>query len=276
VIGKSSIPDGRSFARDLAIAIEPRGPHATGFAWTEKGWPYTWKSPGRPTVVARQAPLPTGMTVALVHARYATLGDPAHNENNHPIVAPGLVLIHNGVVSNHRRVLDDLGAEPEGVVDSAAIAHLLAEGPDVYGIEEPWKLLPRIEGDAAIAWLDESTGDDLHLARLVGRPLTIGWTRRNDLVFSSTPQTLRAAAYMADVAVENVREIAENTYLRVRAGQIIERESFAPKLVRKSRPVRRGYAHGITDRFGSGGPQVIELARGRAYWSTAEQRWIGE
>jgi glucosamine 6-phosphate synthetase-like amidotransferase/phosphosugar isomerase protein len=295
-VGKSSIPDGRSFARDLARAIESRGPHATGFGWTQNGWPYSWKNPGRASLVANAAPLPTGMTSVLVHTRYATLGNPRLNENNHPIVAPGLILVHNGIVDNHREVLSGLGAEPEGIVDSAAIAHLLSEGPEAYGEDVP-TLLQRITGDAAVAWLDGGTGDVLHLARLVSRPLTLGWTKRGDLVFSSTRQTLQDAAKRADITIQQMQDVGEGTYLRVVGGEVVERTRFKPTRrtwvpqVDRTVPSKpagpkaelgsraRGYAHGVTDLFsatdGTGTEVAVgAIASGRKRWSTAEQRWI--
>lgn len=228
--GKSSIPNGIKFAHALAVAIEHRGRHATGFGWTGRdGWPWYWKERGAAGNVMHHAPLETGMRTLIAHTRHATTGSPKQHENNHPVTAPGIVLVHNGRVDNHNDIFDALDCDRVGAVDSEAIAALLAHGFDQFGntgIDHVTDLLEMVEGVAAVAWLDGNEPDVLHLARLSTRPLAIGWTKRGDLVFSSTPATLRAASTLANVTIKRIEEIKEGEYLRVEAGVIVERRSF--------------------------------------------------
>jgi glutamine phosphoribosylpyrophosphate amidotransferase len=221
--GKSSIPNAIALTRHLALAIEHRGPHATGFGWTTKTdpWPYYWKAPGRATKVAPLAPLPEQMRNVIIHTRYATKGDPSINVNNPPVVAPGLILVHNGVLRNDDDLIALVEHDRVGTVDSEALPALLGAGPLALGESDPAELLALVKGDAAIAWLDGEDPEALHLARLVGRPLSIGWTKRGDLIAASTAAAIQSAARRQGITVERIRDVKEGTYLRVEHGEIV-------------------------------------------------------
>jgi len=239
--GRSSIPDARRLMMGAVLAIESRGPHATGFGWADEiGHPWFWKMPGRASDVARFCQLPTGLRTAIGHTRWATHGDPAVNENNHPVVAPGLVLVHNGVLTNHAELFRDLGVTPETEVDSEALAALLGYGPTVHTkAQSAADLLAEVRGDAAIAWLDAEDPMALQLARLRGRPMTLGWTKRNDLVMSSTRATLALTAKLAKLEIRDVLDVPEGTYLRIEGGRTTERLTvkLPPKVYSWQRPV---------------------------------------
>lgn len=225
--GRSSIPSGTRFALAAALAVESRGRHATGFGWADPddGWPTYWRSPGRARDVAADAPLPDGLRTLIAHTRYATKGDPKVNANNHPVVGPGTVLVHNGRVDNDDELIALSELRRTGKVDSQALPLLL--GSEVARGVHPVELLELVEGVAAIAWL---TADDpfvLHLARLSTRPLWTGQTRRGDLVFSSTDATLRLTAKLTKVGLHDVQPLPEGTYLRVEAGRVVEQRRFA-------------------------------------------------
>jgi len=223
----SSIPDGRQFLRAALVAIEVRGEHATGAAWghPNDGHPYYWKTEGRARAVVESAPFPVGMRTAIGHTRFATKGSPSEDTNNHPVLAPGIVLVHNGRVDNDDAIFGKTGAQRQGQVDSEALAALLACG-EAYGATHPADLLQVVRGVAAIAWLNVDEPDVLHLARLAVRPMTLGWTRRGDLIMSSTPQTLAHAAKLTGVRIQRTEIVQEGTYLRVQAGVVEERRRF--------------------------------------------------
>jgi glucosamine--fructose-6-phosphate aminotransferase (isomerizing) len=225
----------KSFVVEAALDIESRGPHATGFAWAAPadGHPWYWKSPGPARKVAHKVPLPNGVGTILVHTRWATHGKPEDNRNNHPVVAPGLTLIHNGVLTNHRDLLELLNVEPDGECDSEALAWLLANGPDQLGAQ-PWELLELVEGSAAIAWLEASEPHVMHLARLATRPMAIGWTNQGDMVMASTTLNLRGIAKRTKTNLIAVKTVPEGTYLRVEDGKVTDTRSF-----RVTRPVER-------------------------------------
>lgn len=225
---RSSIPSGRRFAIAGVTAIESRGRHATGFGWAdEQGWPWFWKQQGAASVVAKHADLPaSGLRTLVGHTRHATVGSPSNNDNNHPVHADGLVLVHNGRVDNAADLTALSGADPIAEVDSESLALLLAAD---LGADHPVELLELVEGVAAIAWIDGYEPGVLHLARLSTRPLTVGWTRKGDFVASSTRHSLRETARLSGVRIEGVDDIAEGVYLRVEAGVITEYRKFVPR-----------------------------------------------
>ena len=122
----------------------------------------------------------------LVHVRDYTKGHPSIEANNHPIRHGAVVGIHNGVIVNDDELLFErhgfVRAEPEMTVDSEAIFALVDAQPDDA------KVLERLTGAMATAWLDERDATTLHLARGICRPLWIG--RGKHEVFASTRAAL--------------------------------------------------------------------------------------
>lgn len=232
----TSIPDGRKFLTAALHAIEHRGQHATGAAWGDPktGWPHYWKEPGAAREVTDPAVFPAGMRVAIGHTRHATKGSPEDDRNNHPIVGDGMVVVHNGRVDNDDELIARTGHDRRGEVDSEAIVALLANR-DRLGFSHPAQALGLLRGVAAIAWFDVDEPNVLHLARGSTRPMFIGWTKRDDLVMSSTRASLQATGRLAGVRIERVKEIPQGCYLRVVNGKVVEVERI--RVVQPVRPV---------------------------------------
>ncbi|MCJ7726392.1 MAG: hypothetical protein MUP76_08420 [Acidimicrobiia bacterium] len=224
----TSIPNGRIFARQLALSIEDRGKHATGFGWNERDDDanvYYSKLEGRAAKVADRLPLPgKGIQTLMAHTRHATKGDPKINDNNHPVVSDHIVAVHNGRVDNDDELIALAGLTDRrvGLVDSWAIPALLSADLSAT----PAELLSLVEGVAAVAWMDSNANHVLHLARLSTRPLAIAWTKRGDLVFASTPTNLRRAAAISKLTLLDITPLKEGTYLRIEEGAISEWQEF--------------------------------------------------
>lgn len=218
-----------------AESIEHRGQHATGFGWQRAdGATMYWKHPGKATQVARKAGMKGNITSAIGHTRFATQGKPEITgpaSNNHPLVEPGIVLVHNGVVSNDADIFDKMPKEWKRVneVDSQAIACLLAY-PEVFGYDDGVSALEgELVADYALAWLRVDDPGALHLAVGAGRPMHIGQTRRGDLVMASEDRCLDDIERWSGLAIGHRSKVPDGTYMRVFDGDITELRSFTPK-----------------------------------------------
>jgi glucosamine 6-phosphate synthetase-like amidotransferase/phosphosugar isomerase protein len=218
--------DAHDLAARLLVQIENRGPHATGVAWHDADGTWWHKSPGRATRYVRDMPLSPNATTAILHTRYATHGSPSRNGNNHPFALPGVTGVHNGILSNHRETFDRLGVEPTTETDSEALFAALAyRAPGETRVDA----LQTIRGDAAVAWVEPEFPDRLYLARLNGRPLVVGTTEGGSLLFASTAEAIRKAAWLAEVHLDDEpRGVPEWTYLVVVAGQVHRVDRFEP------------------------------------------------
>ena len=100
----------RSIAKSLLLAIQERGEDATGAAWSENdnGKPALFYAksdmPAHEFIESLDDLMPRYTRTAILHTRWATKGDPADNDNNHPIVVGNTVGIHNGVITNDNSV----------------------------------------------------------------------------------------------------------------------------------------------------------------------------
>lgn len=241
--GKSSIPNGRRFAIAQALSIESRGRHATGFGWKERDDDdnvFYAKRKGPARTVAAKLDLPAeGLTTLLAHTRHLTLGPAENNDNNHPVVCDHIVAVHNGRIDNHEELVELSGVPRLGLVDSFAVSALLARQHQL-GADHPTELLELVEGCASLAWIDANEPSVLHLARLSTRPLTVAWTRRGDLVFSSTRGTMLAAEAATKVGIVDMVDIEEGMYLRVEDGSFADMRKFHvnhPKPTQRALPL---------------------------------------
>lgn len=213
--------------RSMALALVPRGHHASGYGWLDPAddWPWHWNAEGSAYDTFEEAPLQATHT-AVVHTRYATQGDPSDPLNNHPLAQPGIVLVHNGTLSNDDELFDRYpNVERHGEVDSEAIAAILS-GDERH----PAKVLGQVRGRMAIAWLDTVTGS-LHLARGQGSPLVVGQNEAGDFVFASTAELLHRALKCERWFGRLVwqQEVPEGCYLRVVRGRVVEWDRFEVK-----------------------------------------------
>src|SRR5688500_9658805 len=163
---ESSVP--RTLAAQALLAgIAERGADAVGYAYRAAEPAVTvHKRRSGASELLDELHVPAGATQALVHVRDYTKGHPTIESNNHPIRHGSVVGIHNGIIVNDDELFVAHGferAEPEMTVDSEAIFALAELG------EGRAKVLERLRGTMATAWLDERRPDVLFVARAVGR-----------------------------------------------------------------------------------------------------------
>ena len=210
--------DSRRLAKELLLEIVARGHHATGMAWTDNdGEVYYHKQPMPAERYIREYMdvLPSDARTVILHTRYATKGSPRIEENNHPIMRPGIVGVHNGVIHNDDEIFSLVGSERYGQVDSEAAFTLLAD-TELH----PTEAITFLEGRVALSWIETSDPRWLHVARYKDSPLAIAQTKIGSFVFASTLPMLKQASARAGLALSTIEAIPEGWYLRVRNGRI--------------------------------------------------------
>lgn len=213
----------------LLTVLTARGSDASGYGWRTADGVYYVKSavPGgrQARRLAAHPDTVDGLKSAVVHTRYATLGAPEDNGNNHPVIRPGVVLVHNGHVSNHHEVFQAYRTDRKAVVDSEALAAIVEhEKPNTAAVLDAFG---SVRGSAAVAWLDVNETDNVvHVARINGSPFFIGQTPDGTAIGASTVELLRSAARMAGVELTWMDQLDEGTYVRLRDGRIEEWLSF--------------------------------------------------
>lgn len=217
----------RSLGHHLLAAIESRGSHASGYAFSQAGRVGLHKD-ALPGSQLPMTAMPRRAKTAIFHTRYATQGKPEINENNHPVVSPGgtIALTHNGVISNDWRFRKNrfsssyTSSNKSGdefdipQVDSAVIPALLER----YGVDS----FADLEGYAAVAWLDDTDEvPTLHLARLLYSPVYYTWTPGGSFIYASTEKLLTEALAAAGVPFGAVFEMQEGEYFRITNGWVM-------------------------------------------------------
>lgn len=211
-------------AASLALGIESRGRDATGCAWF---------SPSHKSVRYLKEPVPASEYIddlvngvdedavsAIVHTRASTQGSKHDNVNNHPIVLPGIVGVHNGIIVNDAEVTRKLSLKREAKVDSEVLFHIIRDS----GVDA---VADHAEGDAAVAWmLCGETQPIVHLALLNSRPGVYCSIWRKGVpavhpvgvMFASTRQALLSAAKDAGVACGAFVELEDGDYVTFEDG----------------------------------------------------------
>jgi len=155
--GLSLIVDG---FKKMLLEADTRGGHATGFALIDKFGGYVLvKRPLesreflKTTIVDTALDLITNETTCILgHTRYATLGKPEKNANNHPIRAGKTIGTHNGSIYNHKELFKKYKMERHADVDSEAIFRLYETSNSAKDFSE--NRLPNVRGRVAIVWSD--------------------------------------------------------------------------------------------------------------------------
>jgi len=120
---------------------------------------------------------PIGGAVGIGHTRWATHGA-ATETNAHPHLAPGVSVVHNGIIENHlelRQELEAGGARLASETDTEVVAHLVSRSmaDGMAPADAVAAVLPRLSGAFALAFVFEGHPDLLIAARR-GSPLAVG------------------------------------------------------------------------------------------------------
>jgi glucosamine 6-phosphate synthetase-like amidotransferase/phosphosugar isomerase protein len=222
VSGHSEVDRTRA-AQALLAGIAERGADAVGYAWRDAAEGIrVHKQRGGAAGLLDRISLPSGAAEALVHVRDYTKGHPTIEANNHPIRHGAVVGIHNGIIANDEEIFAEFGfrrAERSMTVDSEAIFALV-------DWDASPRVLERLRGTMATAWLDERRPGELRVARGVGRPLWLG-RARHETFFASTREALEVVERTLRLTLKK-RPIDEGALLVLRDGGVAAVDTFAP------------------------------------------------
>ena len=154
---------------------------------------------------------PVDGTVGIGHTRWATHGRPSEI-NAHPHRAGDVVLVHNGIIENHRQLrnlLEEQGHTIKSDTDTEIVAHLIEqyrkEGKDPLAAVQ--SAVSQIEGAYAICVAFEKEPETL-IAAKSSSPLIIGYGEGEGFIASDIPAVLK---YTNKVDFLNDGEIARIT-----------------------------------------------------------------
>lgn len=137
----------RDLVAELLVELEVRGVEASGIAVINEDKPdvnsVVFKKPlrasrfvNRPRFEDALETIDKNTNFILLHARATTVGNTSNNFNNHPIVIPPIVGIHNGTLENHEALFRkyESSFKQEGEVDSEIILRLYQHYTDRVGL----------------------------------------------------------------------------------------------------------------------------------------------
>lgn len=142
------------------------------------------------------------------HCRSKTYGT-IIKENAHPFMCDSIVMVHNGTIINHNRILNEINETNRiNKVDSQAICEKLA-------VDKNPLVLSEIDGSAAIVFTDTLQENTLFVFRNKERPLSYGYINNNMYISSEdTPLEI--------INCENITEFEENILYKIQNGLIVE------------------------------------------------------
>jgi asparagine synthetase B (glutamine-hydrolysing) len=215
-LSKTSKINVRRLSNALLSELDTRGNQASGFAFQTHNAQGLYKKAVAGAALSLKS-LPRNSKTVILHTRYATHGSINVPANNHPVQSPdqSISLVHNGVIYNHNIIRKELAINlPE--VDSSVIPALLeahSRDTDKFSM---------LDGDAAVAWLDDNELGVLRVARISHSPLIIATLKDGSFVFASTEDILTRALKKAGLKATFQEIVPERTVLTVKAGRLDE------------------------------------------------------
>jgi len=192
----------RYFTEELLIETEDRGKDATGAAILFEGGNYVGIKRGDKATtflskfgrnkdtyggfleIWRKCDKP--VKVYLGHCRAGTVGEKEENANNHPIKIDNIIGVHNGVIKNDDKIIENLGCKRDGKVDSEAIfrlfEHFTNKGKEPFTLPMVQKVVNRLDGQFAVALFNADNPYQVPIFR-DGRPVEFFLIKDYGLLF---------------------------------------------------------------------------------------------
>lgn len=228
----------------LLLELEERGKDAAGVVFLNPDRKITYRKEGIEASKLLETLKRKPVFGGLVHTRAKTQGLASDNNNNHPIIFKDLVLIHNGVVRNDVEVISEVPEAPEGMVDSRAIAAVLAD--EMEKEKDPIKAIQasvaRLRGELAVAFTSCKKPNTIYLIKSGARPLIAAHNKAKDMfIFASTREAIEfslPSKVRTDDIFQQTKseandlyyyELDDNVGLAVTMGEKVSYEKFEVK-----------------------------------------------
>ncbi|QUL97974.1 MAG: glutamine--fructose-6-phosphate transaminase (isomerizing) [Candidatus Fermentithermobacillus carboniphilus] len=228
IVGYVGTKEAAPLIWDALLRLEYRGYDSSGIAVLDGQGISTVKCKGRLSdLKARLRELPAA-TLGIGHTRWATHGVPSdRNAHPHRDCTGNVVLVHNGIIENHRELRERLlkrGHRIESETDTELVAHLIEEEYDGNLASTVAHVSRELEGSMAFAVIHASEPGKIVVYR-DKNPLIIGLGDGENFVASDIPAIL---PYTRKVIVLNDGECAEVTrdgiLIKDYSGRIVHRE----------------------------------------------------
>lgn len=190
----------------LALALAEANDKRGGQSWGVCSPEVVMRGLGR---AANHAPRFSNLRALFGHSRWATHGE-NNIRNTHPFYKEGVLLSHNGVVSNHSALNREHGRE--FVVDSEHILAHLVEG----------KPLTDLHAYGAITWAKETAKDRIYMGRLNQRGQLSVVRTEFGVVWSSEETALELALGVAGIPIVTEYEVAPGKVFYTEDGVLYE------------------------------------------------------
>ena len=196
--------------------LEYRGYDSAGIAVEVDGEIKVRKSEGKVAVlsdlIAEEEELLSGSTCGIAHTRWATHGPPTTvNAHPHGSEKNGVVLVHNGIIENHRNLSERLQGEGYEFASKTA-TEVLEHLVDYYYkgdlADALANALKEVEGTFGVACLAKSEPGVLVVARR-GSPIVIGLNGTETVVASDASAIIthtRQAVYLDDNDIAKIKD----------------------------------------------------------------------
>ena len=263
----SSIQNG---FKSMLLKANVRGGHATGFALIDKygGYiivkrPLDSKEFLKDNITSDAFELLSDdITCILGHTRYATLGKPAINKNNHPIRTGNTIGTHNGSIQNHKELFKKYNMNRHAQVDSEAIFRLYDTSESAKDLSE--NRLPNVRGKVAIVWSDLEYPEYVYMVK-GNNPLEMVFLPHlNALAYGSTTKIIKASGWTKFEPIK----LTANTMYRINTNTL----KIRSKSIKIQKPKYPKYNYGSGFSFNSSiGAYVKTTPITRSYENTVPE-----
>jgi len=201
---------------NMLLEADTRGGHATGFALIDREGNYViqkrnvdaYKFLDTPEASGSLSLVNDNISCIMGHTRYATLGNPSINRNNHPIRAGKTIGTHNGSIHNHKQLFKKYNMKRFAEVDSEAIFRLYETSKSAKDFSE--NRLPKVRGRVSIVWADLEYPEYIYMVK-GNNPLELAFVPDlNIYIYGSTDLILKSGNW------HQIKRININPYTMLR------------------------------------------------------------